>query len=478
MIIKATRISTASGHGAIANHVLRGKDNERITHLRGGEADLVAAFNDARAWKRKKAIRHFAVSPAQKMTRKQANECLQLLAQEFGFDPQSAVVIEHQKPRTGEGGYHVHWHILAPEVDPITGATMGDSHMYARQEKIARVCEVRFGHPITQGRHNRAVVHALRNEGLDDIAGKLEAAGITEKELPNASYTSEQHQIAKRQGLSLPKVREVVKTAWERSDSRQALEAALAECSLQISDGDKPNTWIVQGEDGEFLGGLHRLAGVRKAEIAKRMQAAETIKKEQAPPPANPIKNNPTRVAPKGRRKGIGAIKPPWIGQQIRSKREAAGLAHRWQQQGFKAEAHETGVLIHGNGWQIADSGNKCVVSHPAPDAIKALVSKGKREWNGQIEAHGSQEFLAKCWLECQRQGVQFSVQDQPNWKPPKAVQKHWERERGLTPQQMLDRLTPAQIEIIRARLEGRRPEQPKHHHQPEPEQEAPTFRM
>lgn len=470
MIIKATRISTASGHGAIANHVLRGKDNERITHLRGGEADLKAAFDDAEAWKRKKAIRHFAVNPAQKMTRKQANECLQLLAQEFGFDPQRAVVIEHQKPRANEGGHNIHWHILAPEVDPITGATMGDSHMYARQEKIARICEVRFGHEITQGRHNRAVVHALEQEGQREIAEALKAAGITKKELPNSSYKSEQHQISKRQGLSLPKVREAVKAAWQRSDNRQSFEAAMDESGLLIADGDKPNMWIVQAEDGQFLGALHRLAGVRKAEMAARM----TPEPEPDPPKVISPQSSPQRV----RKKGVGAINPPWVGKPIRSKREATGLAYRWQQEGFKAIPRDTGVLVQGDGWQIADAGNRCIVSHPAPDAIKALVSKARREWNGQVEAHGSQEFLARCWLECQRQGVQFSVQNQPHWKPPESIQKLWKQEQG--PQdykQMIQKLSPQQMECIKARLEGRQPEQPQHH-QPEPEPEAPAFRM
>ena len=49
MILKASRITTASGSGRVAAHVLRGPANESIVVIQGSELEMRNAFADARA---------------------------------------------------------------------------------------------------------------------------------------------------------------------------------------------------------------------------------------------------------------------------------------------------------------------------------------------------------------------------------------------------------------------------------------------
>ncbi|MDF2097524.1 LPD7 domain-containing protein [Aquibaculum arenosum] len=297
MIIKSTRIRAESGHKAVATHVLRGKDNEQVACLSGDETLLVDAVADARSWQRRYALRHFSVNPDAPLERRDAVAVFQSLASEFGFDLQRCLIVEHQKPRARNAGFGQHWHLLVPEVDPLTGRVLSSSHSYLRQEKIARRAELRFGHKLTRGRHNTAVVAALEAEGRTTAAQQLEQEGLTDGPLPQAAYTSDQHQAAKREGLSLPQARAAVKAAWEASDSAQALTAALAEQGLGVAPGDKPGTWIITHSNGRVLGALHRFAGVRKAAVSQRMKG-ETHENQRTTAAATRRATRPSDIRP------------------------------------------------------------------------------------------------------------------------------------------------------------------------------------
>lgn len=523
MIITSSRIKARSGHRAVANHVLRGKDNEKVILLRGGEHQLADAVEDAREWKRQYAIRHFSISPQEPMTRKQLREVLDDLSAEFGFDPATATVVEHQKQRADGQAHDRHWHILVPEVDALTGRCMSSSHTYARQEKLARVAEIRLGHTVTPGRHNRAVVNALRQEGRLEIAEKLEQAGITKSDLPNSSFTASQHQEGKRKGLDLPALKQAVSAAWERSDGRKALEAALQEQGLRIGRGEKKDTWILTDEEGRFLGALHRLAGVRKGQVSQRMQEvpahedrstatpkwqpaarfepADLYRSQEGPrdgignpgPPRNAPRVRARRsnraadghlgedraeadadrteagdrrrrmiaaaqlraafqrhqldleeeirarararirpeppARPRKRTPAAGGGGNPWLGKGIQNERQARGVSWRWEHQGFQTQVTDRFVMVKGADWRLVDYGNRCVIDEVTDDSVRALITKARRDWNGGIRCHGSQHFLEQAWLEAQRQGVDFSVRDDPDWRPPEHIQMQWQLE-------------------------------------------------
>ncbi len=273
MIIKAIRVSPRRV-GALALHLLYGDENEAVTVLRGSQADLADFARDAGDRGRPYAVRHWIVAPETATTRDQASRVIAMLALEFGFDADACLVVEHRKPRATEAAFGTHWHICAPEVDAATGRVLSSAHDRPRHEFIARLAESEFGHPFTLGAHHRAVLSRLRRDGRDAVAEALELAFPSQDDRPREAFTHDAHQAAKREGLDLPAIRQAVRAAWAASDGRTTFKAALAVAGLTLRRGDKAGEFIVES-DGVFAGSARRLAGVRKAEFIRRMEAKD-----------------------------------------------------------------------------------------------------------------------------------------------------------------------------------------------------------
>jgi hypothetical protein len=273
VIIAATRITTSSGAEAVAAHVFAGTANESIEVLQGCPADLEDMVRDAEAHGAKYAIRHYAISPAEEMTRAEAIRVVQALAHEFGFDLARVVLIEHEKRRQGDGGYERHWHALVPEVDPVHGRVLDSHWMRPRQEKISRTAEVRLGHRVVTGRWNAAVEKALRKGDLHDVADRVVTLGKADR--PRAAYSSDSHQLAQRRGVSLPEARQAVAEVWRAADSASAFAVALQESGLTLRQGDKAGIWVIEavGSDGEpvTVGAVDRLVREKRAHVAARL---------------------------------------------------------------------------------------------------------------------------------------------------------------------------------------------------------------
>jgi hypothetical protein len=161
-----------------------------------------------------------------------------------------------------------------PEYDAVRGRVLDWKQSFARHEKIARIAEARLGHEIVAGRFNASVSHALQVEGQHDLATKMaEVAGLP---LPNSAYTTVQHQQAGRKGIDLPADKLIIKSAWEQSDGVQAFRSALAEQGIDIRAGDKKGVWVAE-RDGELVGAIHRLVGVKAVEVDARMLIAPDL---------------------------------------------------------------------------------------------------------------------------------------------------------------------------------------------------------
>ena len=122
------------------SHVFHGDENDQITVLKGTEADVADAFKDCKRRNRTFAIRHWIISPHEAMTREQLLAVVWMLCMEFGADYESAVIVEHDKPRVDPQACSRHLHVLVPE-NTIKGRVLDSRHSYARHEKIARVAE-------------------------------------------------------------------------------------------------------------------------------------------------------------------------------------------------------------------------------------------------------------------------------------------------------------------------------------------------
>lgn len=286
MIIKAARIATNSGAGAVAAHVLRGPQNEAITLLQGSEQQLRDAVRDAQAGNSKYSLRHYKISPGEAATPDDVRGIIDELGREFGFQSECVTIVWHQKPRAGGAGFDHHAHALVPEYDPVRNRVLDWHNSYPRHEKIARLAEERLGHAHVAGRHNAAVAHALTSGGKRTLAETVER--LAEQPRPNSGYRTETHQRAERTGRNQPADRLAVREAWERSDSPQAFTAALAEQGIRVRAGEKQGVWIAE-RGGDLVGAVHRLAGADRDEVARRLDGADhrTVAEFQSsvPPP-------------------------------------------------------------------------------------------------------------------------------------------------------------------------------------------------
>lgn len=271
MLIKATRIRSASGAGALAQHLLAGDDNEEIVVVRGTVGDLNDAVDDARRFGRVYALRHFVIAPAIAMTPEQFAHAARALGGEFGFDPDLAVIIEHKKARVVHGAADRHWHVVVAETNAATGRVLSSRFDHARHEKIARVLELTFAHPIVRGAHDKAVLAALRAEGKCDLADRLRDV-LAQDSRPVAAFTTDLHQAAKRGGIDLAIVREAIRTACADLPNAKVLGRRLTEHGLAIEPGEKVGIWVLRGPEGQFLGAAHRLSGLKKAEFHNIME--------------------------------------------------------------------------------------------------------------------------------------------------------------------------------------------------------------
>lgn len=284
MIITSTRIAAGDSGAALA-HVLDKTAENELIELHDGLRDEIQDWDlDATEAGKKYGLRHLTINPARPITADEAREIVADWQAEMGCQGTAFALIEHHKARADGGLADQHWHVLMPEYDPVRRRVLPSAWSYAKQETVARLAEARLGENVVPGWWALAAASALEARGEAELATRIRDAQPEER--PGSAYTREQHQRAKRLGIDLAQVRQVVREAWQASDGPAALRAALDEHDLEIVPGDKPGRWIVRDfETEEFVGALHRLAGVRVAAVDARMSQPEPPPQE-APAPA------------------------------------------------------------------------------------------------------------------------------------------------------------------------------------------------
>lgn len=279
MILKTSRIKTASGPHALTRHLFHGKGNEEIVCVQGSKATLAMMMQDAQAAGRTYGIRHLVISPEEATGRTQALDVLHLHGAEFGYDPEEATLIEHRKHRQDGQGFEVHWHAAIPEMKP-DGAVLDSRFMFKRNEMVARLAEVRLGHHLTSGRHNTWAAAALEQKGFHDaaLAVRLGPAALSfgpaAQATPRESYSSETHQILKRNGISTPAIKSAITAAWATRDPENGLsfKDMLHACGVDLVPGRRSGSWVAV-VDGVEVTALHRLLKVKSSEVESEMAA-------------------------------------------------------------------------------------------------------------------------------------------------------------------------------------------------------------
>ncbi|MGD7070173.1 relaxase/mobilization nuclease domain-containing protein [Acetobacter sp. AAB5] len=303
MIVKETRIKTGSGHKALAAHVLRGEKNEAILVLAGSEYWLKDWVKEAKREGLTYGLRHIAFNPEQTMTDAELSAFADRLCEELGADKASRTLILHQKDGNRHG------HLILPEWQH--NHVLSSRFSYMRLEKVARLEEIRLGHPLTAGRHDAAITTALHKEGKHREAALVEALIPEGAPLPRAAYTSQARRITERQAVDLPALKKAITALWQQSGEKlPAFRRLLQEQGLVMREGDKsatrPGAHIIETADGTLIGSFTRLTKTRMKDFhALLMQEALPAEEPRLVCPVSararrlsPLSARPPRVLP------------------------------------------------------------------------------------------------------------------------------------------------------------------------------------
>lgn len=166
MIIKSSRVLPHDGR-EIAQYFEDQGENECVSWLLGEGADVELMALTARLGGKLFGVRHFVIAPELPLSTSDLSTVLSEIANEYNVSRISfgqACLVRHRKPETGAGGCDTHFHLAVPEWDLRWGRVMSSRFSKMRDEKIARILELKLGHPPIVGRFNRVVYDAIGQE--------------------------------------------------------------------------------------------------------------------------------------------------------------------------------------------------------------------------------------------------------------------------------------------------------------------------
>ncbi len=271
------------GHPALAIHLARTDDNERIvvrTHGLSATtiADAIAELRlMALGCRTRKPIIHSWASPSTTYSDADWERHREEFEAEFRLVGFPCLEVLHLK--YGEGGRtacHVHRVYLRIDHD---GRAVSTSHSAARQEKVSRISEFLAGERFTSGVFNKPVISRLREEGRPEIADAMVRAGLDKRTTAATSTSAERSAAERLEDLAVDEVWRRCAVAWRRSDSGTAFVAALAETGLRLAQGDKcPVVVTPAGATYPVLRAINKSGerqngqAIRKADLADRLK--------------------------------------------------------------------------------------------------------------------------------------------------------------------------------------------------------------
>lgn len=257
MILKQTRVQVG-GSGSLLAHITNEEDNDLVTVLHGndsipGDGDIIARMNN-----RKYGNRHIVISPQFALSPEQLNFVLALIFDEL--DPEGGIgddylLMQHNKRR--HDGLHdaPHYHLVINE-SMTAGHQLNQQMMYLKNEKIARLCELEFGHPLTKGKHNKAVVKHLEENGYLAEAEALRV--LTSGSPALAAFSSKQLRRAERMRVDLPGIYYQVRDISDPVQLAERLADIEEEHEVTVRLGDTRNVFIIEKE-GQIIADLRKL---------------------------------------------------------------------------------------------------------------------------------------------------------------------------------------------------------------------------
>ncbi|MDY6936922.1 MAG: hypothetical protein SWY16_04575 [Cyanobacteriota bacterium] len=275
MIIKS---SQRAGAKELALHLIKEVDIDgheqtvRISSSRYllADDDVRACLQDMEIMSKvaprcQKHLYHVSVSPEQSMNEDEWETFWQTYESEFGLQNLAYIEVTHKHLNHDRPA---HKHRVYERVDTTLEKAVELSHTKVRNEKIARLMEYEFGHPLTIGKHNRTIILRLTEEGREDVVLWMKAARADEVDRPVAKHDHNDYQQEKRTQVALEQVKADLQTAWQHTDTGRTFEAAIAERGYILARGDRRDFVII-----DAAGGLHsprRRLNVKAKELRQR----------------------------------------------------------------------------------------------------------------------------------------------------------------------------------------------------------------
>ena len=166
MIIKSSRVLAHHGR-AIARYFSDQGENERVSWLLGDALDIELMGLTAQLSGKLFGVRHIVIAPDQRLSQADLTTVLLEIFAEYEIPEISrkqACLVQHQKQRAGAGGCDTHYHFALPEFDLGTGRVLSSRFTKMRDEKLARMLELKLNHHPIVGRFNRQTYDAIEQE--------------------------------------------------------------------------------------------------------------------------------------------------------------------------------------------------------------------------------------------------------------------------------------------------------------------------
>jgi hypothetical protein len=268
------------------------------------------------------------LNPELEITPEQFEACQTGYQREFGAEA-PLVIVEHQKPRADGLGFERHRHLVFAECLE-TRRVLSSRFMRMRNEKVARLCELAWEHPLTSGKHNDQVIQYLDASPVAEM--KQAAARLKQvfwgKEVPlQATFTDAAHQTTKRRaGHSvLPAMRAELRRLWQGTGCvLQTFVERAIDKGYQVKSGDKPGVWLIENTAGYHLA-LHRVLRLRRQDLEELMEEQDrpmpaTLRKRRRIKPEllPPLPETPAYKTYMEELADI--IRPPWKRSECRAE--------------------------------------------------------------------------------------------------------------------------------------------------------------
>ncbi|MEM8831038.1 MAG: hypothetical protein AAGE96_17025 [Cyanobacteria bacterium P01_G01_bin.19] len=217
-----------------------------------------------------KNLLHVSLNPDCSLSDQQWQQCWQEFEREYDLGEQAYIEVTHKK----QG--RLHKHRVYNRIRE-NGTEISIWHNYLRNEKLARKFEYSFGHPLTYGKHNRAVISQLTKEGYNDIVRWMEQQQAAQVERPVADRSWQETQQEKRTKVNLDEVKAELKRAYAESANGVAFQQAILELGCQLARGERKGkngrvrtSFVIVDSTGN-VHGLRRRLGVKAKELNSKL---------------------------------------------------------------------------------------------------------------------------------------------------------------------------------------------------------------